>query len=96
MTYVVKVDFAEEMLFCKSLESITTSKDIYNKLKTYLDANNVPMKNITSCAADSAPNRMGNKNGCLKLIKDENPNMVLVHCVIYRENLVAKNTFHLI
>ena len=49
------------------------------------------MKNITSCAADGAPNIMGNKNGCLKLMKDVNPEMILVHCVIHRENLVAKN-----
>lgn len=89
--YIDKGDFAEEMLFCKSLESTTTSKDIYSKLKNYLDVNNIPMKNITSCAADGAPNMMGKKNGCLKLMKDENPKMLLVHCVIHRENLVAKN-----
>ncbi|GFV62505.1 SCAN domain-containing protein 3 [Trichonephila clavipes] len=40
---------------------------------------------------DSAPNMMGKKNGCLKLMKDSNPEMILVHCVIHRQNLVAKN-----
>ncbi|CAK9816162.1 SCAN domain-containing protein 3 [Anthophora plagiata] len=89
--YIDKGHFAEEMLFCKRLESTTTSKDIYNKLKNYLDVNDIPMKNITSCAADSANNMMGKKNGCLKLMKDANPEMILVHCVIHRENLVAKN-----
>ncbi|KFM83159.1 SCAN domain-containing protein 3, partial [Stegodyphus mimosarum] len=49
------------------------------------------MKNITSCAADGVPSMMGKKNGCLKLMKDENPEMVLVHCDIHWENLVAKN-----
>ncbi|GFW28208.1 protein ZBED8 [Trichonephila clavipes] len=49
------------------------------------------MKNITSCAADGAPNMMGEKYGCLKLMKDANPEMILVHCVIHRQNLVAKN-----
>ncbi|GFT99452.1 SCAN domain-containing protein 3 [Trichonephila clavipes] len=49
------------------------------------------MKNITSCAADGAPNMMGKKNGCLKLMKDANPEMILMHCVIHRRNLVAKN-----
>ncbi|GFT72064.1 SCAN domain-containing protein 3 [Trichonephila clavipes] len=49
------------------------------------------MKNITSCAADGAPNMMGKKNGCLKLMKDANPEMILVHCVIHMQNLVAKN-----
>lgn len=42
ITYIRYIDtghFAEEMLFCKRLESTTTSKDIYNKLKNYLDAN---------------------------------------------------------
>ena len=34
---------------------------------------------------------MGKNSGCRKLIKDDNPNMLAVHCVIHRENLVAKN-----
>ncbi|GFS60408.1 SCAN domain-containing protein 3 [Trichonephila clavipes] len=94
ITYVRYIDkgyFAEEMLFCKRLKSTTTFKDIFNKLKNYLDVNDIPMKNITSCAADGAPNMMGKKNGCLKLMKDANPEMILVHCVIHRQNLVAKN-----
>ncbi|GFU26705.1 SCAN domain-containing protein 3 [Nephila pilipes] len=69
ITYVKcvdKGDFAEEMLFCKSLESTTSSKHIYNILKTYLNANNIPMKNITSCVEDEGPIMMGKKNGCLK------------------------------
>ncbi|XP_038656942.1 zinc finger BED domain-containing protein 5-like [Scyliorhinus canicula] len=89
--YIDKGEFAEEMLFCKSLETTTTATDIYNKLKHYLDVNNIPMENITSCAADGAPVMMGKKNGCLKLMKDENSEMLLVHCVIHRANLVSKN-----
>ncbi|GFR06453.1 SCAN domain-containing protein 3 [Trichonephila clavata] len=56
-TYTIYVDkgyLAEEILFCKSLESTNSSKHIYNKLKTNLEANNISMKNVTSCAADSA------------------------------------------
>ena len=48
------------------------------------------MENITYCAADGTPVMMGKKSGCLKLMKDANPDMVLVHCA-HRENLVAKN-----
>jgi hypothetical protein len=33
---------------------------------------------------------MGKRNGCLKLIKDENPDMLSIHCVIHKQNLVAK------
>ncbi|GFT75634.1 SCAN domain-containing protein 3 [Nephila pilipes] len=83
--YIDESHFAEEM-FCKGLES-TTSKDIYNKLKNYLDVNDIEMKNITSCAADGVPNMMGKKNGCLKLMKDTNPEMIIVHCVIHKKKL---------
>ncbi|GFQ89501.1 SCAN domain-containing protein 3 [Trichonephila clavata] len=78
------------MLFCKLLETTTAPKVIYNELKMFLDANNKSMKNITSSVADGAPIQMG-KNNSLKVMEDENPIMLLVHCAIHRENLVAKN-----
>jgi hypothetical protein len=34
---------------------------------------------------------MGKKNGCLKHLKDMNPEMLIIHCVINKENLAAKN-----
>ncbi|XP_026475534.1 protein ZBED8-like [Ctenocephalides felis] len=40
---------------------------------------------------DGAPNMMAKKNGCLKLIKDINPEIVIVHCVNHKIHLVAKN-----
>ena len=51
------------------------------------------MENITSCAANGATVMIGKKNGCLKLMKNENPKILLVYCIIHRENLVAKNIF---
>ena len=89
--YIDKGKFAEEMLFCKLLETATTATNIYPKLKHYLDVKNIQMENITSCAADGAPVMMGKKNRYLKWMKDENLDMLLVHCVIHTENLVAKN-----
>ncbi|GFY14532.1 uncharacterized protein TNCV_1315861 [Trichonephila clavipes] len=52
---------------------------------TALRINNIPIENITSCAADGAPVMKGKKKkkkkeSCLKLMKDENPEMILVHC----------------
>ncbi|XP_067133808.1 zinc finger BED domain-containing protein 5-like [Centruroides vittatus] len=89
--YIERGQFAEKMLFCKQLESTTKSRDIYNIFKCYLDDNEIPMKNVISCAADGAPNMMGKKNGCLQLMKADNPEMTLIHCIIHKENLVAKN-----
>ncbi|XP_042212816.1 zinc finger MYM-type protein 6-like, partial [Homarus americanus] len=78
MAYVRYVDngeFIEDMLFCEALETTTIAIDIYKKLKTYLDDKQIPMENIISCAADGAPVMMGKKNGVLKLLKDDNPQM---------------------
>ncbi|GFX23292.1 SCAN domain-containing protein 3 [Trichonephila clavipes] len=61
----------------------STLRDSVAVLITYI--------NITSCAADGAPNMMGKKIGCLKLMKDAHPEIILVHCVIHMQNLVAKN-----
>ena len=90
--YIDKNKFAKNISFCELLETTTTATDIYNKLKHYLDVKNITMKNMTSFAADSAPVMMGKKNGCLKLMKDENPYVILVRCVIHRENS-GKNHF---
>ncbi|XP_017888660.1 protein ZBED8-like [Ceratina calcarata] len=89
--YIDKGLFAEEMLFCRKLRRTLKSRDIFNELKSYLDVNEIPWKNLTSYAADGVPSMMGKNNGCLKLMKDKNPEMIFVHCVIHKENLVAKN-----
>ena len=89
--YIDQEKFQEEMLFCQSLETTTRGVDIYDKVSNYFDDNEIPKTNIVSCAANGAPAMMGKNTGCLKLLKDENPNMLVVHCVIHREHLVAKN-----
>ena len=82
-------EFVEEMLLCKSLKTTTTALDIYTVVKDYLSEKNIPISNIVSTAADGAPTLMGRRNGVLKLLKDNNPDMITVHCVIHRDNLVA-------
>ena len=94
LAYVRYIDddsFQEEMLFCESLRTTTTAKDIYETFVCYLKDKEIPLDNIKSCAADGAPSMMGKKNGCLMLMKKDNPELTTVHCVIHRENLVAKN-----
>ena len=79
----------EEMLFCKSLKTTTTALDIYTVVKDYVSEKNIPISNIVSTTADGAPTKMSRRNGVLKLLKDDNPDMITVHYVIHRENLVA-------
>lgn len=89
--YIEDGAFHEEMLFCDSLATTTTAKDIYQLFTQFLNDKEIPISNMLSCAADGAPAMMGKRNGCLMLLKKENPELLIVHCVIHRENLVAKN-----
>lgn len=84
-------DFREEMLFCKAFETTTTASEIYNLVTTYFADNNIPLASIVSCAADGAPAMMGKNNGFLKRLKNNQPSMLTVHCVIHRENLASRN-----
>ncbi|CAB4060254.1 unnamed protein product [Lepeophtheirus salmonis] len=72
-------------------KTTTSAADIYGKLTNYLHVNNISMQNIISFTADGTPVMMSKKKGCFKLMKDENSEMILVHCVIHRENSEAKN-----
>ena len=81
--------FMKEMLFCESLQTTITAKDIYNVVKKFMTDNDIPFNNLISVAADGAPNMMGSYKGVLKLLKDNQPEMMTVHCIIHRENLAA-------
>jgi hypothetical protein len=48
------------------------------------------MKNITPCATDGAPVVVRKKRGWFESMKNDNPEIFIVHCVIHRENLVSK------
>ena len=61
----------------------------FTLVKDYLSEKNIPISNFVSTTADGAPTMMGHQNGILKLLKDDNPDMITVHCLIHRENLVA-------
>jgi len=87
--YVEHGQFMEEMLFCEELKTTTNAADIYAIYTKYMAESGIPLQNVI-CAADGAPAMMGKRKGLLKLMKDENPGMLTVHCVTHRENLVAK------
>lgn len=46
------------------------------------EENEIPKANIVSCAADTSV-MMGKKSGSLKLLKDDNLDLLTVHCVMH-------------
>ena len=46
---------------------------------------------IISCATDGALSMVRKQKGFVTYLKDLNPNILTVHCIIPRQHLIAKN-----
>ena len=91
--------FQEAMLFCQSLETTIRGVDIYNKLSNYFDDHGIP-KPTLYCVLQLVPFAMMGKNTAsysiqhkysIKFLKDDNRSLLIVHCVIHRENLATNH-----
>lgn len=72
------------------MKTTTTAQDVYNMVRKYLTDNDIPVSYIVSTtAADGAPIVMERHKEVLKLLKDNNPDMMTVHCINHRESLAA-------
>ena len=73
----------------RSLKTTTTLRDIYAAVKLYFTENSIPISNLISVAIGGASAMMGRHNGVLKLLKNDDPSIMTMHCIIHRENLAA-------
>ncbi|XP_076324343.1 SCAN domain-containing protein 3-like [Tachypleus tridentatus] len=80
----------EEMLFPRSLVTDTKGETIFNKVVTYFQENNIPLKNIIACATDGTPSMTGRYKGFIVHLKKAVPEVFCIHCVIHRQHLVPK------
>ena len=49
------------------------------------------LTNVIACATDDAPFVMGCYHGFIAFLKSDNLNVIICHCIIHRQHLVAKN-----
>ena len=94
LTYVRFVkdeNLMEEFLFAKELETHTTGESVFQLVVGFFNEKEIPLTNIVSCATDGAPSMLGRHRGFIKYLKEAVPGVLTVHCVIHRQNLVAKN-----
>ncbi|XP_071042741.1 zinc finger BED domain-containing protein 5-like [Parasteatoda tepidariorum] len=52
---------------------------------------NIPPANIMSIATKGAPAMIGRRRGFIALLKSDIPDILAVHCMIHRQQLVGKN-----
>ena len=74
-----------------SLNADTRGETVFQEVKTYFEKNQIPLTNVIACATDGAPSMIGCYRGFMAFLKAASLDVLMIHCVIYQQHLVAKN-----
>ncbi|XP_040077865.1 general transcription factor II-I repeat domain-containing protein 2-like [Ixodes scapularis] len=85
----------KERLYMVALKETTRGVDIKNALLTTLELFGVPLQKLVAIATEGAPAMVGKNVGLVGLQSDPSiPDVLLIHCIICREHLLAKHFSH--
>ncbi|XP_040197495.1 zinc finger BED domain-containing protein 5-like [Rana temporaria] len=79
----------ENFFFCKALPEKTT-EEIFRVTSEYLEQGGLKWENCTSVCTDGAAAMVGRTKGFVSRVKERNPDVIVTHCFLQREALVAK------
>ena len=82
--------FKVEIPFCSRLEKPTKAVDSFEKVSSFLKAENLLWENLCGCCTNGAPGMLGTKSKFEAFVKKQNPNAKEVHCMIHRHALASK------
>ncbi|XP_060124933.1 zinc finger BED domain-containing protein 5-like [Zootoca vivipara] len=80
----------ENFFFCKALPEKTTGEEIFRVTSEYLEQGGLKWENCTSVCTDGAVAMVGRTKGFVSRVKERNPDVIVTHCFLHREALVAK------
>uniref|UniRef100_A0A8C5PAU3 DUF4371 domain-containing protein n=1 Tax=Leptobrachium leishanense TaxID=445787 RepID=A0A8C5PAU3_9ANUR len=80
----------ENFFFCKALPEKTTGEEIFRVTSEYLEQGGLKWENCTSVCTDGAAAMVGRTKGFVSRVKERNPDVIVTHCFLHREDLVAK------
>jgi len=86
----IKGEVIDEFLFAKYLETDVKGVTIFRCLQEYLNKYDIPLENIIAVATDGALSMVGRYRGFATYLKEKVPGIRTIHCVLHRQNLVAK------
>ncbi|XP_068246495.1 SCAN domain-containing protein 3-like [Palaemon carinicauda] len=90
MTYVRyqgPEDMEEEFLFCRPLQTRTTGKNLFMKVVPSFKEEGLLWRQCYSVCCDGAPVMLGARQGFIARVKQENPSVVVVHCLLHQNTL---------
>ena len=80
----------ENFLFCKALPEKTTGEEIFRVTSEYLEKGGLKWEDCMSVSTDGAAAMVGRTKGFVSRVKEKNPDVIITHCFLHREALVAK------
>ncbi|QQP39543.1 Uncharacterized protein FKW44_020461, partial [Caligus rogercresseyi] len=80
----------EEFLFCNTLPTTTTAKDVKAIVDSFFEVNGLSWQNFKHICTDGAPAMIGVKGGFVTLVKNEWPHVTSSHCLLHRHALASK------
>ena len=88
--FVKDGSLVQELLFARQLQTDTKGESVFYVVENFFKEKDIPLSNILACATDGAPSMIGCHRGFISFLKKAVPGVLTVHCVIYRQHLVAK------
>ena len=88
--YIYNGAFKEEFLFCSALETNTKATDIFEKVSSFFESEDLEWKNLAGCCTDGAPAMSGSHSGFQTLVKLLALTSKGVYCMLHRQALACK------
>ena len=85
-----KFELKVEFLFCDNLQTTATASDVMNLIKAFFEKHDIPLEKIGFVRTDGALTMLGSKSGFVTLLKEMNPNIVIIHCILHRYASMSK------
>ncbi|XP_035211219.1 zinc finger BED domain-containing protein 5-like [Stegodyphus dumicola] len=80
----------KNFFFFKVLPEKTTGEEIFRVTSEYLEQGGLKWENCTSVCTDGTAAMVGRTKGFVSRVKERNPDVIITHCFLHREALVAK------
>jgi len=88
--YVYNQSIEEDLLFCRQLETTTQATDVMQLVDAFFEEEGLDWSKLVHACTDGAPAMLGARSGFTKLLKQKNPKVVTLHCIIHREALASR------
>ena len=88
--YVHDQSIKENLLFCCPLETTSQAANVMQLVDAFFKEERLDWGKLVHACTDGAPAMLGVRSGSVKLLKQKNPKVVTLHCIIHQKALGSR------